>query len=417
MSDRFSNHHRQCSVDNSRSSATATTLMPVAEQRSAPSLDSLLASCGALRSAFRQDGNAVSSDETNHTEDSNVELDACQTEVMECELTANVLNHTEESQADPWQQESIDSKFAIKAMPADIATFIHSLRQEFRASIEDLKSAQSAAAASQSAVLKTLTEIIFQSSSMHDHSGGGLERKLEELEDRILSRINQVGGLSQVGETKASAVFSSPGSGKSTPVKDNSARSWAEIRDEFILEGEVGAPPAEPGLQKFDPIQEESANEDTAMLDQDCILEVPRAIDPETLNEQELRAVFFEREAFISTLIGRLRHQHQKSNGHLPAEHLRHMAEHLPEDLAEQVLRTLQQLDELARIGELELSLERARLARQVNQLGHSRHLIEHNARQLGLTIAQDGTLSNPQNTTPRTGGSRRWLSKLGFGQ
>ena len=413
MPDRFSNHHRQCSGDNSATSATA--LIPIAEQTSAPSLYSLLASCGALQSAFLQDANAGSSDATNHSEDSNVELDACQTAVMECELTENILNHTEESQAEPSRQESIDSSFAITAMPADIATFMNSLRHEFRATIEDLKSAQSAAA-SQSAMLKTLTEIILQSSSMHDHSAGGLERKLEELEHRILSRINQVGGLAHVREAKASPVFSSPASGNSTPVKQNPARSWAEIRDEFILEGEVGEAPAKPGLPEFDPIQEEPANEDTAMSDQDCILEVPRAIDPETLNEQELRAVFFEREAFISTLIGRLRHQHQKSNGHLPAEHLRHMAEHLPEDLAEQVLRTLQQLDELARIGELELSLERARLARQVNQLGHSRHLIEHNARQLGLTIAQDGTLSNPQNTTLRSSGSRRWLSKLGFG-
>ena len=92
------------------------------------------------------------------------------------------------------------------------------------------------------------------------------------------------------------------------------------------------------------------------------------------------------------------------------------MAEHLPEELAAQVLQTLQQLNELARIGELELSLERARLSRQVNQLAHTRQLLEHNARQIGLTIEEDGTVLNPQNLTLRNGGSRRWLSKLGFG-
>ena len=122
MSDRFSNHHRKCSSDNRGSSATATALSPFVEQTSEPTLDSLLASCGALRSALRRDANAGPSDETNHSGDSNVELDACQTEVMECELSASVLNYTKELQADPSQQESIDSKFPITAMPADVAT-------------------------------------------------------------------------------------------------------------------------------------------------------------------------------------------------------------------------------------------------------------------------------------------------------
>ena len=69
-------------------------------------------------------------------------------------------------------------------------------------------------------------------------------------------------------------------------------------------------------------------------------------------------------------------------------------------------------------MGELELSLERARIARQVNQLEHSRMLIERNARQLGLLLNPDGSLTNPGVQSGRTkSGSRRWLGKLGFGQ
>ena len=67
--------------------------------------------------------------------------------------------------------------------------------------------------------------------------------------------------------------------------------------------------------------------------------------------------------------------------------------------------------------GELELSLERARLSRQVSQLDNSRRLIEHNARQLGFTLEENGTLSNPDKVILRGSGSRRWLSKLGFAQ
>ncbi len=44
-------------------------------------------------------------------------------------------------------------------------------------------------------------------------------------------------------------------------------------------------------------------------------------------------------------------------------------------------------MDEQLRLGELELSLERARIARQLTQLEQTRQVIERNARQLGFTV------------------------------
>ena len=252
---------------------------------------------------------------------------------------------------------------------------------------------------------------------MRDGSDGGLEVKLAEAEDRILSRINQVGGFAYTDDRTSSPAFTSVGSSSSAPAKNNPARSCAEIRDQFMVDGGVDDTPFEPVLQNTDRAPEESASEEIASAEQECRLEVPCAVDVETLNEMELRTALYEREAFIITLIGRLRHQHQKSSEHLPADQLKIMVQHLPEDLASQVFQTLQQLDELARIGELELSLERARLSRQVRELDHSRQLIEHNARQLGLTLAADGNLSNTEKVILRGSSSRRWLSKLRFGQ
>lgn len=388
---------------------------PVTERT--PSLESLLASCGALQSALRQHGDADSSDEIKQSSDQSDEHDAGCMSAAEYERIVHAPNEAEAAQAEPSSQEPIDSATAGIALSADVTSLINSLRHEFRASIDELKSAQAAAAAGHSAVLKTLTEIIFRSSAMRESSGGGLEQKLAETEDRILSRINQVGGLALAGDRKASPIITTVGSSSSAPVKNNSARSWAEIRDQFMVDGGVDGAPVEPVPQEPDRTPEESASEEMAKAEPECRLEVPCAVDAEKLNEQELRTAFYEREAFISTLIGRLRHHHQKSSEHLPAEQLKSMAEHLPEELAAQVFQTLQQLDELARIGELELSLERARLSRQVRQLDHSRQLIEHSARQLGLTLAADGTLPNPEKVILRGSGSRRWLSKLGFGQ
>ena len=417
MSRPFSNRSRQTSGDINGLSETTTAISPIVQPTSVPSLESLLASCGALHSALRHHGDADPSDEIKYGVDQLDQHDAGCTVVTECRRIANERNGAEEAQAELSQQEPVHSAAAGVALPADVVSLMKLLRNEFRTSIDELKSAQSDAAASQGALLKTLTEIIFQSSAMRDGSEGGLEEKLAEAADRILSRISQVRGLAHADDRKVSLASTSVGSSSSAPVNNNPARSWAEIRDQFMVDGGVEDTPVEPVLQKFDHTPEESTSEDNAAAEQECRLEIPCAVDAEKLNEQELRTAFYEREAFILTLIGRLRHQHQNSSDHLPAEQLKSMAAHLPEELAAQVFQTLQQLDELARIGELELSLERARLSRQVRQLDHSRQLIEHNARQLGLTLAADGKLSNPEKVILRGSGSRRWLSKLGFGQ
>jgi hypothetical protein len=399
MSRRSSNS--RCQHSDAVSDPNITVVSDDAEDLPKPSLESLLASCGALQSVLRHE------DDYSET-------------MPECDSAENSLDPAEESSVEVPECEASTPEQELCSVPDEapsVATgWLEQLRHEFRTSIEEIKSSQTAAAASQSAVLKTLTEIIFQSSSVRDSSEGSIDQKLSEFEDRLVSRITQMGGLPVEGHGRDLSRSSNSVPCVTESVKKNLARSWADIRNELVIQCENGGDGSACDQIEVHRSESELVIDDSSSMMGDCIDEVPNMIDPESLNEQELRAVFHEREEFITKLIGRLRHQHQKSSGHLPAEQLQHMAEHLPEELAEQVLQTLQQLNELARIGELELSLERARLARQVNQLDHSRQLIEHNARQIGLTLDDDGTLSNPQNLTLRNSGSRRWLSKLGFG-
>jgi len=379
-----------------------------------PSLESLLASCGALQSALRHDSVSVETPRCESVEDTSYSANGSLAVDVEEEVQTPEPEFSATSD-DTESDEATSNETPLIEISSETTGWLELLRQEFRTSVNELKSAQSAAAEAQSAVLKTLTEIIFQSSAMRDNSGDGIEQKLVEFEDRIVNRIGQSGGIAVAA--RESGDFSSDSTSIAEPSKKNLARTWTEIRNELVSRGETGGEGLEYGLSESTGGTASSEVDETTSLDDDCIDEVPKTVDPELLNDQELRAVFHEREEFIVKLIGRLRHQHQKSSGHVPAEQLKHMAEFLPKDLAEQVLKTLQQLNELARIGELELSLERARLSRQVNQLDTSRQLIEHNARQIGLTLEEDGTLSNPLKLTLRTAGSRRWLSKLGFGQ
>ncbi len=381
--------------------------------RPQPTLDSLLASCGELHFDRREDAAEGAGFELHSETDTEAESDSSFTEPSRNSDANGLASFSQEPASVQIQSDT--------EIPATDSLLINTLRQEFRASIDDLKAAQAAAAESQSAVLKTLTEIIFKSSAMGDNGGGGLEERLSALEDRVVQRIGQVHNSgkrveSSIGDSDVGIDLSEP-----TINEDDVPQSWAEIRLELLSRGDAPDASAEAGpgksrktqvTQKKTPSDKESSAPD----DPDAIIDVPRAIDPEALSLPELRAVFYERESFISTLIGRLRQLHQNGNVRLPAEELRNMADLLPKELAAEVMQTLAQLDEISRIGELELSLERARLARQVNQLDNTRQLIEHNARQLGLQLADDGTLVNPEKLTARNSGSRRWLSKLGFG-
>ena len=178
-----------------------------------------------------------------------------------------------------------------------------------------------------------------------------------------------------------------------------------------VIEKKVAA------AEKLPEVTQLSSDRHFRLPEQDLRLEVPKTIDPDTVSHDELREAFREREIFISNLIARFRRQQENATGKLSLEQLRTLVTDLPEELASQVRHTLKQMDDLFRMGELELSLERARIARQISQLEHSRLMIERNARQLGLNLNPDGSLATPANQPCRNSSSRRWLGKLGFGQ
>ena len=154
-----------------------------AEKKASPSLESLLASCGALQAALRK----------NHDSEEYSEGATISVPMEHASGVADRLDAEEQRCELSLQEPELSVSHCETA--SSTSGWFESLRLEFRASIDELKAAQSAAAASQSAVLKTLTEIIFQSSTVRDSSNGGLEQKLAEFEDRIINRISQAGGL------------------------------------------------------------------------------------------------------------------------------------------------------------------------------------------------------------------------------
>ncbi len=219
--------------------------------------------------------------------------------------------------------------------------------------------------------------------------------------------------------------------------RSNAPRTWEDIRRELLSECEARdeQPNNENGGSAF-PIEESffSRSHTTsfelprhsteplekpvlpaAMPDEEFLNSIPEAVDPESLSDGPLREAFLERETFLSLLINRFRSRQESRATLLTAEQLRELLADCPVDMARLVQQSLRGLDELTRLGELELAFERARLARLRSQLQQSRQQIEVRARQLGLTLNDDGTLGSASQTSSKSS-SRRWLTKLGLG-
>jgi hypothetical protein len=254
-----------------------------------------------------------------------------------------------------------------------------------------------------------------------------LERAFSGVEDRLIARMEAMTSGLRGNSDSSSKPGSSPAkSAPVSPVKLKNAassvtQSWEQIRSEMMaksdLDDENGSSSDSKCAGQLPEVAQLSSDRHFRLPDQDPSLEIPPTVDPAKVSHEELRDAFLQREAFITTLIARIRRQQDLATGQLSPDQLRSLVNDLPEELASQVRHTLKQMEDLARMGELELSLERARIARQVNQLEHSRQTIEFNARQLGLSLNADGTLSGSTSQPGRGSSSRRWLGKLGFGQ
>lgn len=139
--------------------------------------------------------------------------------------------------------------------------------------------------------------------------------------------------------------------------------------------------------------------------------------DLDSLDETALKSVVEKQEQLISVLIRRLRTRHN-NRPTMTSEQLESVQSLASDELSEEIHRTLAVLHSQQRQGELELSLERAKLSRRRTELEELEARIGGRARTLGLTIDQDGNLKDAANTGQAAGSkSRRWLGALGFGQ
>lgn len=132
------------------------------------------------------------------------------------------------------------------------------------------------------------------------------------------------------------------------------------------------------------------------------------------LKDDELREAVRDRDRLISRLVDQLRSALQRTQS-VRTEQIQNLSELIPAELQTRVEKTLASLSTQARLGELELSLERARVARQMARLETTQEKLQATARSLGLTLHDDGTLEGDVEAVAQGTKGRRWLGVLGF--
>lgn len=141
-------------------------------------------------------------------------------------------------------------------------------------------------------------------------------------------------------------------------------------------------------------------------------IDPPGNIDPQEDDPAVMHSAVTERNDYITNLIQRLRAEERRHT--ITTEQLAELASE-PVELTLVIQEAETRLDEMLRFTEVELSLERARLARVAAELQQREMILEQRARQLGFRRPADvesGDVS--EHASDRK--ARRWLEILGIG-
>lgn len=173
------------------------------------------------------------------------------------------------------------------------------------------------------------------------------------------------------------------------------------------------APPPQAQAPKGQPAPAEAPAEDAVVIN---IEEVPppEAIDPAAADADALRAAVERRDEYITYLTRKLRLANGRSIRLPDWEALTNA----PEELVARLKDLEAQLDENLRLAEVELSLERARLAREAARLKLQQDQVEKELKRLKLDRPQAAAATAAaQGGDPDNPTGRRWLRMLGMGK
>lgn len=133
--------------------------------------------------------------------------------------------------------------------------------------------------------------------------------------------------------------------------------------------------------------------------------EIPSPIDPETCARQEMEAALNQRDAYISYLIKKLRASELSAS---PPDWL--ALEKVPESLCQELSGLRERLEQQLRLAEVELSVDRARVARDQAKVRQQQELVDKHMKRLGITSIDE----IHDEISTKSAADKRWLKFLG---
>lgn len=240
---------------------------------------------------------------------------------------------------------------------------------------------------------------------------GRIEVQLAELRDFVADRLNGGQAFPSSGSGGSSypslptsvvleriSVTTSPAEPPETPVisaspSDGSSSElpsmWESLKSRMLEDTPDGN--ADGAAHSAEPLDE---------------LPPPAPISTATATPEEFETALDERDAYITYLLRKVRQL-----GAVPPPPDWVSLEQVPEALCATLNGHVQQLEELLRTAEIELSIERARIGREQSQLRQQQDAIDKQMRRLGLkSLDEQAAAAEDGNST-----DRRWVRFLGL--
>ncbi|MAG95012.1 MAG: hypothetical protein CMJ48_14895 [Planctomycetaceae bacterium] len=193
--------------------------------------------------------------------------------------------------------------------------------------------------------------------------------------------------------------------------------SWEALKAN-ILSGEEGAtladvpaPPPQPAAetQQDAPDAPSLPTTTIALTDIPELPETPPEIDLDTAQVDELRTAVEQRDAYIATVIKRLRVAEARHVQPVDWDNV----QEAPDELRSCLEELQSQLKETLRVAEVELAIERARLGRKESELRQLEESVHKKMHEVGMDVERNDHASGDDRAT--TGKSRGWLGMLGL--
>ncbi len=250
---------------------------------------------------------------------------------------------------------------------------------------------------------------------------GRIEIQVSELRDLLVDNlasgnpIPSAGGSApsqtMIGDTQRQPSGSKQPNGSSTS-------SWESVKAAF-LDGDGGSSPAPAGPLSsgsgtanaaVNPVGGQSSTGDFTATAPGMIEDVaaPEPIDFADASLEDLQQAVDARDDYISFLLKKVKSMNSNSIPSVDWQSL----ENAPEELKERLEQVEQSLREKLRFAEVDLSLERARMAREQSQLSIKEEQIQKRMKKLGMLTENDAATIDESD-----GKGRKWLNFLHRGQ